>query len=442
MIERFIIPTLRISPLPSKNIRRIPIGFLHPDGTITAEAGAQLYYCGGISPALAMARATGGKALILRTRSSTRWLRFQVADDIEILPGIERASFEQLVAWRDYCYSVGVEAGSIQRMAFNLFRYTLPGYFDADIGDKIPFNHFPPGPRLHSKPGVWLNVRQYDITAAYLWGIGRNSPAKSYAEIGRISLHSLPEDSWALVKYRLPGTMTHGPLPMLSNGSTIFPTMGRQWSEYVVLHSRDILCGMGAGAEFRIRKAWVPGKMAPSPFSGFMHLIAELRSRTFGAIAKQAGNTLWGSFASNANTALVTFTLGGRHSVRPMPPREPLCVPIGYSVLASLRSRLYMDAIDQVLTFQAHTDGFITRSRIDPPVKEEAVIGGWRRVADFRSVEILGPTWYKQVHLDGKVTYKLAGRSDSESRAETIFAHHRERLIKDGSIEVGFEGGS
>ena len=423
---------LRISPLPLHRIKTTPIAVLNSDGTIEGESSPKLIYCSTAIPALRLAKEQGGKALIIRTRGSTRWVRFQVGET-EIIPGVACAEIEQLIAFRDYCKSVGVQAASLQAMGFNLMRYSLAGYFDVDQGGEIPFRLFPPGARVHAQKGIWSNVTQVDLTAAYLWGIGNFSPAQSFSEYRRIRHTEIQPGSWALIRTRGGGDETHGHIPEISGGVTVFPTKRNEWSPRILVSSYDLLCA-DKNTEVRIEKVWIPSTIT-RPFSPFMHLIGELRETHFRGVAKQAGNTLWGSFSSQGKSAIIEFTPGGKNKVYPLPSRDPLCLPIGSSVLAMVRSRLYTDGMNNLtfpsVVFHAHTDGFITKTRA---LKENLLgngIGEWRKIADYEKVEILGGNWYSTSRA-GHTRYKLAGRNSTGPAAERLFRHHRERVLHDG----------
>lgn len=311
-------------------------------------------------------------------------------------------------------------------MSFDVMRNTLGGYFDCADGSEIPFFMLPTGARMHAKPGVYRGVYQSDITAAYLWGIGRFTPAKSFVSrpIRAKDLVRYP-GSFALAQFRnnLP-RRTFGPLPYISSGgTTVFPT-GKDWSSLTLLSERDIYCGLCMGTEFRLRKAWIAEPGIFQPFSPFMWEVWRMReSSAFPDVAKQVGNTLWGSFVASGKLNKAVFTPGKTNLVTPIPPRAQLCAPIGYSVLGELRSRLYMEGISSG-TVHAHTDGVIGPRPLGSDNREP---GEWRTTEHLQEVEVLTPSWYRTVDDMGEIHYKIAGRPETGDQAAAIFSKFRER---------------
>jgi hypothetical protein len=349
-----------------------------------------------------------------------------------VLPGITTDDIEEIIGWRDYCYEIGISARSIQSMAFYLMRQSLAGYFKVSRGRELPWHRFPTGARMQARSGIYENVIQSDIRAAYLWGIGRLTPASVFSQSGR-RLH--PETiaetpgAFALVKYRYPFTASWGSVPDFSdNGTTIFPEIKSDWGDPILLSSSDIYCGLAAGARFRILKSWLPAYAPTEPFSSFMHEVYKLREK-FPNIAKQAGNTLWGSFCASSELSLVRFNAGtGHHKATKIPARTMLAAPIGYTVISALRSRLFMEGIGGT-TIHAHTDGIISPRPV--PFLDPNTIGGWRIAGRYRLVEILSPSWYRLIGENGEESYRMAGRADSGRTAARIFAHNRDKVLSE-----------
>jgi hypothetical protein len=435
--------TLRISPLPSVRAKKFPIALLNGEGKREGEKHAKIIYCNSAAPALRIVREQGGQALISRTRGSTRWIKFHVGY-ADIFPGVFCGDIEQIIAWRDFAYEHGISARSIQSMAFYLMRQSLAGYFDVSKGGTIPFNYFPSGPRMQARPGVWNNVHQADISSAYLWGIGRFSPTEEFSIVNHFRLYDVAQNpgSWAIISFRCK-EKSWGPLPLISEqGTTYFPGRDYGWSPPVLVSSFD-LDGNHRGADIRKIRAWIAGKKVYQPFLPFMLEISRLRKQgNFPDIAKQAGNTLWGNFCSSSNMELVTFPGDGKPGrITKLSKRDALCLPIGYSVSAKLRARLF-SVTDHPSVVQAHTDGFMTTSIRDSlpighPSKlpQDAEPGEWRNTGKYREVEILSPSWYRTVDFEGNEQYKIAGRSyrSGDRTAEAIFRNQRGRIIRDGS---------
>lgn len=370
---------------------------------------------------------------MLRTAGSTRWVKISIGET-DYYPGAVTGEVDQYIAFRDYCHEIGIGARSIQAMSFYLLRAGLAGYFDVDDGTGIPWGMFPSGARMHAFPGVYRNVYQSDITAAYLWGIGTYTPARSFRHLTGYTPPEYVADhpgSWGLGIYSYPRRVRFGPLPYIGKqGTTLFPTERKKRTNEVLLSSFDIRAGLAMGADIRLSQSWIADPLPVSnPFSSFMHEIWGLReSSAFPAVAKQAGNTLWGNFVANGQICHATFVPGKPPRVIPMPYRPQLCPPIGYGVLARLRSRLFMEGINSG-TFHAHTDGAISTLR--PPTDIRGC-GNWRLSGHFLEVEILTPSWYRTVSSEGEIRYKLAGRTDVGERARRAFARFRERELNDG----------
>lgn len=405
------------------------MGYLDDRGIFSGEPGARVIYCTSALPALKLARKMGGRAIISRTAGSTRWVAFEIGE-AKYYPGVYTSDVSQIIAWRDYCHDNGIAARSVQAMAFYLMRSTLAGWFEVSKGWEIPFFLFPTGARMQAVPGLYRNVIQSDIRSAYLWGIGRFTPGGSFRKV-KASPESIVDEpgAWALVRYRNPSRDSWGAIPEMSeSGSTIFPTNTPHWSSAILLSSYDIACGIASGARFRVQSSWVPNRGVSEPFREFMIEICRQRKTSpFPEVAKQAGNTLWGNFCASSKQAVVIFGKGGRHKIHTIPRRKPLCLPIGYSIIGLLRSRLYLEGIGST-TIHAHTDGVISPYAVP---EGNGNPGEWRESGTFAEVEVISPSWYRTVGHDGEVTYKTAGRNERGERAAKLFAHHRDRLYGD-----------
>lgn len=427
----------RIDPYPPGRSRKakIPVGVLNSNGTISGESGARILYCQSASPALRFVRKFGGTATVSRTRGSTRWVRFE-SGGVTIYPGSYCSDSEEVIAWRDYCHAIGIPSASVAAMAQRLMRTTIAGYFDIHDGDGIPWRLFPPGPRMHALPGLYRDVAQADIRAAYLWSIGELSPPVYYEQVGHrqrvrpSTLISYP-GSWAEVSYRLNHHFRFGPIAHIrEDGTTSFPRIEGQWSAPVLVSSFDlenILRHQDRAADIRIRRAWIATKTVPRPFYAFMCLITELRKQ-FPSMAKQAGNTLWGTFGASTDLSEVTFSpMSHRHTVRNLPPRPPLSIPVAALTLARLRART-IEVSRWTHTVHIHTDGYMTISSDVYPQSPDGNPGEWRLANKFREVEILSPSWYRYIGEDGVEGFKLAGRPETGERARRIFSHYRDRV--------------
>lgn len=423
----------RIHTHPSRRVRHIPVGMITNDGEIVGEDGGILY-CDHTSHPLKMVRKMGGYGVMVYTSGSTRWTRFHIAGT-DVFPGTVCRDVGQLIAFRDYCLDLGIHASSIPSMASCIMRNTLPGAFNVAEGWEIPFDYFPNGARIHAVPGYYKNMIQSDITAAYLWGLGTFTPARDFHYTRKCSAQTVADNpgSFAVVEFYSDREHLWGAMPQLSEeGTTFFPARFSLRSRVcATLSSFDIECGIAAGYEMKVRRAWVANPTVATPFSAFMwEMWKQRESSEFPAVAKQAGNTLWGSFCANPITALVKFRPGSRPRIQRMPPRDALCLPIGYSIAAKLRSRLYTDTLGRGAV-QAHTDGIISYwGRVD----NERKPGAWRIAETFDEIEVLTGSWYR-TRTNGRDTYKLAGRPECGERAAKMFARQRERVIEEREIQ-------
>lgn len=421
-----------ISPLPK---HRCPIanvavilknGFtIDSTGHVSSveQCSAPVIYCDSPLRAIDAARRIGGTALVSKTRGGTRWLRFEVAGR-RIYPGVG-FSIEALTGFAEYCAELGIYADSLQVMAFNLMRHTLAGFVDVAEGGMVPFNKFPPGARMHSKPGVYKHCLQFDLTAAYLWSIGQINTAQRLNPINRIHVAEVADTpgAFAFVSVRNSETRRHGPVPAFnSEGVTFFPTK-REWSDFCLLPAASVRLAMDEGCEIRLRKAWLPYRQTSTPFFAFVELIRELRGKPYGKVAKRAGNTLWGTFSASSETSIITFVPGNkRHSARKLPPRAPKCPPIAANVTAAIRSRVFREGMSPH-TVQVHTDGLIVPSHLAPVglAGKDGEPGDWRIDREFSEVEILDSAWWSGTDATGATLYKTAGRPGSAR----VFEHRK-----------------
>jgi hypothetical protein len=219
---------------------------------------------------------------------------------------------------------------------------------------------------------------------------------------------------------------------MGEEGTTVFPTLRGQWSNPVILSGYDLAVAMACNIQVRVLRGWVADCVS-TPFSAFMHLAFSLRASDFPGIAKQAGNTLYGTFGASSNLAMVTFAPGKRGKIRNLPPREALSLPISCSVLSRMRSRLYLEAVGNA-TIHAHTDGIMVPHANAPyHLLSGEGLGKWRIANRFSKVEILTPSWYRTISDYGE-SFKMAGHVDIDhERARRLFGHYRERMLENGS---------
>jgi len=386
------------------------------------EGGRDIVYTESPALLLRMAMEFGGKAWFSRGNASTRWLKFDIAGTT-YYPGAEGVTLESVEALSEFAARRNVRLGALPGVAFNLFRSTLSGSVEvASRGDAIP-QRYPRGPRLHAAPGVYRDCVSYDLRAAYLWSIGTLKMPVAYCLPTRMNLAelvSLP-GSFALARVSFNRKdIPFGILPSLTKqGTTAWVNKG---SHTLILTGDDLAIAHLCGAAIRIDKAWV-GVSFVSPFESFYELAIEMRS-TCGALGKQVANMLWGVFwAGGANVWEATFHKGSRKfTTRQMQSREPLSFPIGATVLARIRSKVFMEGVSKS-SVHVHTDGVIATK---PPLLSYGnEPGDWRLVGNLNECEVLAPGWYRYREGD-KETYKLAGRVASRDAARRIFHHRRE----------------
>jgi hypothetical protein len=419
----------RISPYPYGKCERIPIGIMRSKG-ISQEHGANILYCDSPKPALRYVRKYGGSAIISRTRGSTRWIRFD-SNGKTIYPGTFCDDLDELIGFRDYCHEIGIPASGIPAMGLRLMRYTLPGYFDIHSGEEIPWEMFPPGARMHCRPGLYKWVAQADITAAYLWSIGQQSPASHFEYLGSSNagrwraMRDYP-GSWALVRYRYRKEPHFGIIAHLrEDGTTGFPN-SKGWHGPVLVSSYD-LDNLAHDADIEIRKSWIATETVGQPFRAFMYLIMDLRKK-FPSVAKQAGNSLWGTFGASTDLAHIEYRADSphKHRIRNLPPRPAISIPVAALTLSRLRAEM-AGVARSPSTIHIHTDGFMTTSLDKFPKNMVGNPGEWRLANYFEEVEILTPSWYRTIDETGEESYKLAGRPSTGTRAKQIFRHNRDK---------------
>jgi hypothetical protein len=427
-----------VHPLPyRRNVGRIPLATMDSAGTVDGSLGG-ICFADSPQPLLRLARRRGGTATMLRGRGSTRWLRFQIGGTTYI-PGTPNPSLEEVRALESFAAGHGVEMSSLPKVAFNLFRSTLPGYQEIALGATMPRDKFPPGARLHARPGVYDDAVSLDVCAAYLWGIGTLRIPVVYST-GRARLSEIIESpgSFALARIRLRRESMYGAVPCFSNeGTTAYPTRREGYSDLVLLSSDDLRLAAVMG-DVRIEKSWT-GTRYVSPFTAFYSLANEMREEC-GAIGKQTANTLWGVFSTGAQVSTVTFIPGERrHKIQRMPLRDPLCFPVAAIVLSRIRSKVYGAMGEN--TVHVHTDGIITTGSVAHiPIGDTP--GEWRIVGRYPRVEVLAPGWYRYVTTSGEERIKAAGRDPAnDASTRRIFNHRRKTWLEpfSGAVLGGTE---
>lgn len=416
-----------IHPLPFRStVRRIPLGVMDSGGSVSGSLGG-IVFADSAQPLLRLVRRRGGTATMIRGRGSTRWLKFEIAGTTYI-PGSPNPDLEEVRALEAYAASRGVAMSGLPRVAFNLFRSTLPGYCEIAVGATMPRDKFPPGARLHARPGIYSDAVSLDIRAAYLWGIGTLRIPTMYST-GKVRLSELLDcpGGFALVRVKLKRDVPYGPTPCFSDeGTTAYPTRRERYSTPVLLSSEDLQLAAIMG-EVRVEKAWT-GTRFVSPFTSFYHLAQELRNDC-GSMGKQVANTLWGVFSTGAQVSFVKFSPGdNRYRIQKMPQREPLCFPVAASVLSRVRAKVYREAVGES-SVHVHTDGIIATGSISHlPLGESP--GDWRIVGRYPTVEVLAPGWYRYVTEGGEEKIKTAGRAPAnDETTRRVFNHRRDHWL-------------
>lgn len=411
-----------LSPLPNHRARMIPVGIMNLDGSIDSEKDAQILYSTSALPALRYARFSGGYGTAIRTAGHYRWVSFDVGNR-KIYPTGD-IDLEGIVYWRDYCYDKGISARTLQGMGFYLLRSTLAGSMSISEGEEMRLWDFPTSAHLYAREGVYENLYQSDIRAAYLSALVAMNPARHYVRVPRMTLREVQSHGdgvFVRCSYRVSSKLDAARFAALaSNGS-----VARRWGREKLLSANDIRLITALGWDVRISEAWIPGESYPRPFAEFGRIVSEIRNDPImGRTAKLASNTVWGSFSAGSNLVHVTFPGNGRQpKTSVLPPRSKLCQPLAFSVIAHLRERVMIEGMGDE-TVQAHTDGIISPYPLDTG-KE---IGQWRTVGRFDRVDVVRPSCYA-VTVNGETTYKVAGRSGSDDISRRMF---RERLMRYG----------
>jgi hypothetical protein len=337
------------------------------------------------------------------------------------------------MALEEFAAERGVEMAGFPKVAFNLFRSTLPGYCEIAMGATMPRHKFPPGARLHARPGVYTDAVSLDIRGAYLWSTGTlRIPTMYSSNSARLSEILDCPGSFALVRVKLRKDVPYGPVPCFSDeGVTAYPTRKSKYSDPVLLSGEDLKLAVMMG-DVRVEKAWT-GKRFVSPFTAFYYLAKDLRSEC-GEVGKQVANTLWGVFSTGTQLSMVRFEPGERrYKVRQLPAREPLCFPVAATVLSRVRAKVYSESVGEN-TIHVHTDGVIITGSVEHlPLGTEP--GEWRIVGRYPSVEILAPGWYRYVNGDGVEKIKAAGRAPASDEAtRRIFNHRRKEWLQSRAV--------
>jgi len=393
--------TLILSPLPIKRKPPIPVGVITEYGGLSCEKGATTIYTGSAVHALRAIRKHGGYAHAIKGQGKTRWLSFHY-QGMDVYPVSSWLSLREVVDFRDYCHSYGIGAKSLQAMGFYLLRYSLAGSLDLDEGRDIPFEHFPAGAFTYSQEGVFDNVYQSDIRAAYTSALAAMRPARTYVPTRRIHATEVSQHdgSFALVGFRV--TSRHsdfGILPSLdTEGATTFGAKGWRRS---ILSANDIRLALSVGIPVTVEKAWIPSHFPALPFQPFLSLVRDAREKC-GRAAKIATNSVWGVFTAGAQVRRYEFQ-NRRIRYRDLPSRAKICQPLAFSVVAHLRERIIMEGFGTGCV-QAHTDGVLASY----PVETGTEIGDWQVRGQYDKAVVVRPTCYS-VTRNGETTYKVSG---------------------------------
>lgn len=428
-----------VHPLPYRsNVPRIPLGVMDSAGTVEGELGG-IVFADSPQPLLRMIRIHGGTATMIRGRGATRWLRFSI-NGTEYYPGIPGPSLSEIHSLENFAAERGVEMSSFPRMAFNLFRASLPGYTEIAMGANMPRALFPPGARLHARPGLYSDAVSIDVRAAYLWGIGTlRIPVMYSSSKARLSEILDCPGGFALASVRLRKEVPYGPVPCFSdNGTTAYPTRREGYTAPALLSSEDLKLASMMG-DVRVEKSWT-GTRFSSPFTSFYHLAKEMRAEC-GDAGKQVANTLWGVFSAGASVCLVEFKRGeNRAKIRKLPSRDPLCFPVAATVLSRLRAKVYYEAVGEN-AIHVHTDGVIAVGSVSHiPFGDEP--GSWRIVGRYPTIEVLSPGWYRYVNSEGVEKIKAAGRAPAnDEQTRRVFNHRRGEWLQQsrGAVVGGTE---
>jgi len=409
-----------LSPLPTNRAKMIPVGVMNDDGSMDKEKNATLLYASSPLPVLRLIRHYGGSGTAIRVAGHYRWTSFHMKETKIIPTG--QLDLESVVHWRDYCYDRGISARSLQGMGFYLLRSTLAGNMDLDEGITMPINAFPASAHLYAREGVYRDVYQSDIRAAYLSALVSMSPASYYHRIRRISLKEVlthGDGVFVRCSYRVGSKFDRERFGAIAQNGVI----PRRWGVNRLLSVDDLRLVALLGWDVRILEAWIPSKVYPTPFSAFGMEVASIRNDPImGKVAKLASNTVWGSFSAGSRVAYVTFPGGGSQPKTVfLPPRNKLCPPLAFSIIARLRYRVMVEGMGES-TVQAHTDGIISSY----PLETGDEIGDWRLVGKYDRVDVVRPGCYA-VTINGETTYKVAGRTGSDQVTRQMF---RERLMR------------
>lgn len=414
---------LILSPLPNRRIPRVPVGVITDYGGLSAERGAKVIYTGSAVHALRAVRKHGGYAFAIKGYGKTRWLSFHYAG-LTVYPCSSFLSLQEVSAFRDYCHAFGIKARSLQSMGFYLLRQSLAGSLEIDEGADIPFRRFPAGAFVYSREGIYDNVYQSDIRAAYTSALGSIHPARSFSEVRRISQEEISDHlgAFALVNFRISSSrLPFSIVPSLDErGGTTFGAKG--WRR-TVLSANDLRLATSVGVRVTVERAWLPSVTTFRPFSAFLQIVRDARS-TCGRPAKIATNSVWGVFSAGSRIRRYEFRNGQTRHMD-LPARSKICPPLAHSVVSSLRERIVMEGFGRGC-LHAHTDGIIATH----PIETGDDIGDWRLSGKYDQACIVRSNCYS-LTTGEKTIYRISGSAGNQR-------HFRERLmsIRDGLGET------
>lgn len=305
----------------------------------------------------------------------------------------------QLISCLTWVRAYGVEPASIPRMAWNLWRATLPRAVTISTDPRLAASGFYGGRQGITRPGTYGHMVALDIEAAY--------PSEMASAPFGLRLRSVSPSSdlepdtpgLAHARVRVPADAPFPPLPVRLGPAAISFQRGLISG---VWPWRELAAARSLGFDVEVTASWAPRATADL-FSEWWDVVRIGRDLPGPAatLAKAIANSTWGQFAMSGTDRGMVRWEDDRGDKPFVVDRGPQLMPHRYmahiaaETTGRVRSRLLTGPLYGWKGSPVHmdTDGVIMRRRTKLP--PERGPGHWRQTAAMRKVDVRAPQLYR-----------------------------------------------
>lgn len=295
--------------------------------------------------------------------------------------------------------SYGIAPSSLSSMAWSLFRASLPRSYSCGFDPEIGRAAFFGGRQEASKTGVYREMKQIDIRAAYPAAMAR---PEGYALTLREVDPSTQLDPYlsgiAQASVYVPQDLSIAPLPVRLDSETIAFQKGRIegfWPWCELSTAKEL------GAEVEVLRSWAPARQADlfGPWWPLAQEGRDLPGRA-GMLAKAITNSTWGQFGMAAEGRARRQFLDDAGEGWLDVPIDDQQLPHSWTahVAAETTGRVRSQILEAMKTTDpAHidTDGIIVSADSKIPGGGGDRAGDWRVKAEIPIADIRGPQLYR-----------------------------------------------